>query len=47
MAYKIVQDLGAYAEIGVTHCLGHLVNVENIAPMEVVARDVMPQIAKM
>jgi F420-dependent oxidoreductase-like protein len=44
---KIVQDLGAYAEIGVTHCLGHLVGVENIAPMEVVARDVMPQIAKM
>ena len=44
---KIVRDLGAYAEIGVTHCLGHLVGVENIAPMEVVARDVMPQIANM
>jgi len=44
---KIVQDLGAYAEIGVTHCVGHLVGVENIAPMEIVARDVMPQIAKM
>jgi len=44
---KIVQDLGAYAEIGVTHCLGHLVGVEEIGPMEIVARDVMPQIAKM
>ncbi len=44
---KIVQDLGAYAEIGVTHCLGHLVDVDNIAPIEMVARDIMPQIAKM
>jgi len=46
-AGNVVQDLGAYAEIGVTHCLGHLVGVENIATMEVVARDVMPQVAKM
>jgi F420-dependent oxidoreductase-like protein len=46
-ANKIVQDLGAFAEIGVTHCLGHLVGVENVASLEVVARDVMPQIAKM
>ena len=44
---KVVQDLGEYAAAGVQHCLGHLSGVEDIKPIERVARDIIPQIARM
>ena len=46
-ANNVVQELGEYAALGITHCLGHLNRVENIAPLQIVGRDVMPQLKAM
>ena len=43
---QVVQALGEYAELGVQHCLGMLMGAETMTPIETVARDVIPQIAK-
>ena len=44
---KVVDELGEYAAAGVQHCLGHLNGVEEIKPLETVARQIIPQIARM
>lgn len=44
---QVVQALGEYAELGVQQCLGHLFGVETMTPIEIAARDVIPQIAKL
>ena len=44
---KVVDELGEYAAAGVQHCLGHLNGVEEIKPLETVARQLIPQIARM
>jgi F420-dependent oxidoreductase-like protein len=44
---QVVQTLGEYAEAGVQTVIGALLGVETMKPIETVARDVIPQIAKL
>ncbi len=43
---QVVQRLGAYAEAGVQTAIGALLGMEQITPFEIIARDILPQIAK-
>jgi F420-dependent oxidoreductase-like protein len=42
---KILDDLGAYAELGFTLAIGQVKDAHEIAPLEMLATDVIPQIA--
>jgi F420-dependent oxidoreductase-like protein len=46
-AGQIIDQLGQYAEIGVQTAIGALVGVENPSTIEAMARDVIPQAAKL
>jgi F420-dependent oxidoreductase-like protein len=46
-AGRVVQQLGALAEAGVQTAVGALIRVEAIRPIEIVGRDVLPQIASL
>ena len=43
---QVVQTLGEFAEAGVQTCIGALLGVESMTPIEIVARDIIPQIKK-
>jgi hypothetical protein len=44
---QVVEHLGRLAGAGVQKVVGALVGVENIKPIEIVGRDVIPQVARM
>jgi F420-dependent oxidoreductase-like protein len=46
-ARRVVQQLGALAEAGVQTAIGALMRVEAVRPIEIVGRDVIPQIASL
>jgi len=46
-ADQLVDQLGRFAEAGAQAAMGALVGVENIKPIEVMGRDVIPQVAKL
>jgi alkanesulfonate monooxygenase SsuD/methylene tetrahydromethanopterin reductase-like flavin-dependent oxidoreductase (luciferase family) len=46
-AGRVVQQLGTLAEAGVQTAIGALIRVEAIRPIEIVGRDVIPQIASL
>ena len=44
-AGPVVDQLGAFAEVGVQTVIGALIGVERLEPIEAVGRDVIPQVA--
>jgi len=44
---RVVQQLGALAEAGVQAAIGALIRVEAMRPIEIVGRDVIPQVASL
>lgn len=46
-AGQLVEQLGAFAEAGAQTVIGALIGVEHIAPIEVMGRDVIPQVAEL
>ena len=46
-AGQLVEQLGAFAEAGAQTVIGALIGVEHIAPIEVMGRDVIPQVEKL
>ena len=44
---QLVEQLGAFAEAGAQTVIGALIGVEHIAPIEVMGRDVIPQVEKL
>ncbi len=46
-AGRVVDELGRFAEIGVQTVIGALVGVEQITPIEIAGRDIIPQVAKL
>lgn len=44
---QLVEQLGAFAEAGAQTVIGALIGVEHIAPIEVMGRDVIPQVAEL
>lgn len=44
-ANQIVDRLGEYAEVGIQTVIGALADVETLTPIEVMGRDVIPQVA--
>lgn len=46
-AGQAVEQLGRYAEAGVQTVIGALIGVEALTPLEVVGRDVIPQVARL
>ena len=46
-ASQLVEHLGQYAEAGAQAAIGALIGVENIKPIEVMGRDVIPEVAKL
>ena len=46
-AGQVVEQLGKFAEIGVQTAIGALMGMENIKPIESVAKDVLPQVSKL
>ncbi len=44
---RVLEQLRAYSEIGVQAVIGSLAGVENIKPIEIMGRDVIPQAAKL
>jgi F420-dependent oxidoreductase-like protein len=46
-AGRVVQQLGTLAEAGVQTAIGALIRVEAIRPIEIVGRDVLPQVASL
>jgi F420-dependent oxidoreductase-like protein len=46
-AGQLVEQLGRFAEAGAQAAFGALIGVENIAPIEAMARDVIPEVAKL
>lgn len=47
MAGGLVEQFGQYAELGVNTVLGPVPNAENLAPLEAIGRDVIPQVSKL
>jgi len=47
MAGQFIEQLGRLAEAGVQTAIGALIGVENIKPIEIMGRDVIPQAAKL
>jgi F420-dependent oxidoreductase-like protein len=47
LAGQTIEQLGRLAEAGAQAVLGALVGVENITPIEIIGRDVIPQVAKL
>jgi len=45
MTGQMVEQLGRFAEVGVQAAIGVLVGVERLEPIEVMGRDVIPQVA--
>jgi F420-dependent oxidoreductase-like protein len=46
-AGQLIEQLGRFSEVGVQAAIGALTGVENIKPIEVMGRDVIPQAAKL
>jgi len=46
-AGQLVEHLGQYAEAGAQAAIGALIGVESIKPIEVMGRDVVPEVAKL
>jgi hypothetical protein len=46
-AAQLVEQLGRFAEAGAQAAFGALIGVENIAPIEVMGREVIPEVAKL
>jgi F420-dependent oxidoreductase-like protein len=46
-ADQLIEQLGRYAEAGAQAAIGALIGVENIKPLEVMGKDVIPQVAKL
>ena len=46
-AGQLVEQLGRFAEAGAQAAFGALIGVENIAPIEVMGREVIPEVAKL
>ena len=46
-AGQLVEQLGTFAEAGAQTVIGALIGVEHIAPIEVMGRDVIPQVEKL
>jgi hypothetical protein len=44
---QLLETMGKLAEVGVQTALGAVPGVENIEPLEVMGRDVIPQAAKL
>jgi len=44
---QIVQRLGEYAEVGIQTVIGRLADVETLTPIEIVGRDIIPQVASL
>ncbi len=46
-AGQLVEQLGAFAEAGAQTVIGALIGVEHLRPIEVMGRDVIPQVEKL
>jgi F420-dependent oxidoreductase-like protein len=46
-AGQLVEQLGAFAEAGAQTVIGALIGVEHLSPIEVMGRDVIPQVAEL
>jgi F420-dependent oxidoreductase-like protein len=46
-ASHVIEQLGGFAEAGVQSAIGSLIGVENIEPIEIVGRDIIPHVAKL
>ncbi|MFB3093734.1 MAG: LLM class F420-dependent oxidoreductase, partial [Dehalococcoidia bacterium] len=44
---QLVDQLGAFAEAGAQTVIGALIGVEHLRPIEVMGRDVIPQVAEL
>jgi F420-dependent oxidoreductase-like protein len=46
-AGQLIEQLGRFSEVGVQAAIGALIGVENIKPIEIMGRDVIPQAARL
>jgi hypothetical protein len=46
-AGQLIDQLGRFAEAGAQAAMGALIGVENITPIEVMGKEVIPQVAKL
>ncbi len=46
-AAQLVEQLGAFSEAGAQTVIGALIGVEHLKPIEVMGRDVIPQVAEL